>query len=61
MSLVVATINREHAKVYDQTTALLSLVSQTDFMDKELSPIVTALLTTFIGTFRVDDHVLCLY
>jgi len=52
-SLVVATINREHAKVYNEASNLLSFVGHPDFLDLELASIITSLLTAFIEDFRV--------
>jgi COP9 signalosome complex subunit 8 len=48
-SLVMATTNREHAKVYDEASNLLSLVAQPDFPDQELASAITSLLTAFFG------------
>ncbi|KAF9527029.1 hypothetical protein CPB83DRAFT_857019 [Crepidotus variabilis] len=50
-SLVVATSNREHAKVYDQANALHKLVSQ-EIPDKEFASIIITLLSAFIEGFR---------
>jgi COP9 signalosome complex subunit 8 len=49
MALVISTINREHAKVYEQAEALHTLVAQPDFLDKDLAPILQALLVDFLG------------
>jgi len=52
-SLLVTTINREHAKVYAEANNLLGFVAQSDFPDQELASIVTSLLSAFIEAFRV--------
>ncbi|CAA7271588.1 unnamed protein product [Cyclocybe aegerita] len=49
MALAVLTINREHAKVYDGAAALVNLVSQPDFMDRDLASIISQLLSAFLG------------
>jgi COP9 signalosome complex subunit 8 len=49
MALVTATTNREHAKIYEQAETLHVLVSQPDFSDQDLAPIVQALLLVFLG------------
>jgi len=48
-SLIVATINREHPKVYDEASNLLSFVALPDFPDQELASIITSLLAAFFG------------
>jgi COP9 signalosome complex subunit 8 len=52
MALVTSAMNREHATIYDQAAALNNLVSQPDFMDKDLASAISNLLSAFIEHFR---------
>jgi len=52
MALVTSAMNREHAAIYNQAAALNNLVSQPDFMDKDLGSAISNLLSAFIGYFR---------
>lgn len=54
-SLVTATINREHAIVYDEASHLLRFVAQADFPDQELASITTSLLSAFIGMLTFEQ------
>lgn len=51
MALVTSTINREHAKIYEQTETLHALVAHTDFFDKDLASIIQPLLVVFLGIY----------
>ncbi|KDR81736.1 hypothetical protein GALMADRAFT_239914 [Galerina marginata CBS 339.88] len=50
--LVTSTINRQHTVVHDQAAALQNLVSQPDFIDKDLASVIVTLLSAFIDYFR---------
>jgi len=50
--LVTATTNREHSKVYHQAGALLNLVGQPEFLDRDLASIIANLVPAFIDSFR---------
>lgn len=52
MALVTSTINREHAKIYEQAETLHALAAQPDFFDKDLVPILQTLLVVFLDSFR---------
>jgi len=52
MALVTSAMNREHATIYNQAAALNNLVSQPDFMDKELASAISNLLSAYIEHFR---------
>uniref|UniRef100_A0A8H8CNR9 CSN8/PSMD8/EIF3K domain-containing protein n=1 Tax=Psilocybe cubensis TaxID=181762 RepID=A0A8H8CNR9_PSICU len=51
-ALVTATMNRQHSNVYDQVNTLNALVANHDFVDKELSAVISQLLSVFIDNFR---------
>lgn len=51
MALVTSTINREHAKIYEQAETLHALVAQPDFFDKDLASMFQALLVVFLGIY----------
>jgi COP9 signalosome complex subunit 8 len=59
--LVTSTTNREHTKVYHQAGALLNLVGQPEFLDRDLAAIIANLVPAFIGDFPVFDLILILY
>jgi len=52
MTLATSAMNREHATVYEQAATLNNLVSQPDFMDKDLGSAISHLLSAFIAQFR---------
>jgi len=56
VDLVTSTTNREHAKVYHQAGALLHLVGQPEFLDRDLAAIIASLVPTFIGDFLVPAY-----
>jgi len=51
-TLVTSAMNRQHTMVYDQATSLQNLVSQPDFIDKDLASVIVTLLSAFIEHFR---------
>ncbi|PPQ98851.1 hypothetical protein CVT24_003405 [Panaeolus cyanescens] len=50
--LLLSTVNREHAKVYNKSAELASIVSAPDFPDRDLAELITGLLPDFINAFR---------
>jgi COP9 signalosome complex subunit 8 len=48
-ALIIYTMNRQHAQLYEQATALMNLVSQPDFFDKDLGSLIHTLTTAFLG------------
>ena len=56
MSLVLVTMNRQHAAVYDQTISLQDLVLQPDFLDKDLASVISGLLEAFTGLLRMNRY-----
>ncbi|KAF9482813.1 hypothetical protein BDN70DRAFT_852734 [Pholiota conissans] len=51
-SIVVSTMNRQHAQLYEQVNALTSLVSQPDFFDRNLGSVIHDLTAVFLESFR---------
>lgn len=52
-SLLQATTNRNHPKVYENATAVVDLVSQPGFFNQDLALVLTKLTTVFMDRFRM--------
>ncbi|KAF5380986.1 hypothetical protein D9615_004111 [Tricholomella constricta] len=50
--LLAATTERKHASVYSRADNLSDMVNKPDFYDEKLAPVLSGLLSSFVGSFR---------